>query len=44
MEAFVSAPAFERDLDLAVTLAFLLLAASFGVILVVKWGLGNRMG
>jgi molybdate transport system permease protein len=34
---------FERDLDLAVTLAFLLLAASFGVILVVKWGLGNRM-
>jgi molybdate transport system permease protein len=35
---------FERDLDLAVTLAFLLLAASFGVLLLVKWGLGNRMG
>lgn len=28
---------FERDLDLAVTLAFVLLSVSFGVLLVVKW-------
>ena len=35
---------FERNLDLAVTLSFLLLAASFGVLLLVKWGLGDRMG
>ncbi len=28
---------FERDLDLAVTLAFLLLVASFAVLLLVKW-------
>ena len=33
---------FERDLDLAVTLAFLLLAASFTVLLVVHWSLGRR--
>lgn len=33
---------FERDLDLAVTLSFLLLAASFTVLLVVHWGLGRR--
>ena len=44
MEAFVGVPAFERDLDLAVTLAFLLLVASFGVLLLVKWGVGDRMG
>jgi len=33
---------FERDLDLAVTLAFVLLAASFAVLWVVHWGLGRR--
>lgn len=33
---------FERDLDLAVTLAFLLLAASFTVLLIVHWSLGRR--
>ncbi len=33
---------FERDLDLAVTLAFLLLAASFTVLLIVHWTLGRR--
>ena len=33
---------FERNLDLAVTLAFLLLAASFTVLLVVHWSLSRR--
>ncbi len=33
---------FERDLELAVTLAFLLLAASFTVLLIVHWSLGRR--
>ncbi len=33
---------FERHLDLAVTLAFLLLAASFTVLLVVHWSLSRR--
>ena len=44
MEAFVGVPPFERDLYLAVTLAFLFLVAPFGVILLLKWGLGDRMG
>jgi len=34
---------FERNLELAVTLAFLLLATSFTVLLIVHWSLGRRL-
>ncbi len=35
---------FERDLDLAITMAFVLLVVSFGVLVLVKWLLSLRAG